>query len=87
MIKTALQPDAPDVIRWEQEQKSWHLKFLRSPKTFISTDGRALSKVMFAVNRLEVSENDAIAISCIIKSSNDVYTIYLNDSKMFAWFD
>ena len=54
MIKTALNPDSKDIERWQKESRSWHLKFFRSPKAFLSDDNVTLSRLLLAANRLEV---------------------------------
>ena len=70
MIKTALNPDSKDIERWQKESRSWHLKFFRSPKAFLSNDNVTLSRLLLAANRLEV--HVCVSTSIVLQAAENL---------------
>ena len=70
MIKTALNPDSKDIERWQNESRSWHLKFFRSPKAFLSDDNVTLSRLLLAANRLEV--HVCVSTSIVLQAAENL---------------
>ena len=64
LVKSALDPPTEKQLKlWQDADKSWSLKLLRTPKEILSQDGISVSGIKLAINKLvgqQISEDQSV---------------------------